>query len=167
MQTECAAFYRRSYPDCMDTVIARVFNVLGSGLSNRLALGSFSEQIATAERQGTPARLQVGNLESRRDFLHIDDVVRALDAILVVEKPRPIYVVASGTSLRIRDLVEQLIAESGHPISLEVDPARMRNQDVSDVYGSPAALNLDAGWTPMRDARDALPDMLASARTRR
>lgn len=166
MQAELAAYYRRQFPDSLEIVIARLFNLLGSGLSNRLALGSFVEQIVAAEKQGRAAILRVGNLESRRDFLHVDDVVSALESLLEVASPRPDYVVASGKSLRIGDLVDRLIRLSGHPVSIEIAPDRMRGQDVSDIAGNAEALQTDTGWRARRDPTDGLPEMLTDSRTR-
>jgi nucleoside-diphosphate-sugar epimerase len=61
----------------LDIVRARPFNHFGPGQSADFVIASFARQIAQMEFGLMPPTLLVGNLSSQRDFLSVDDVVRA------------------------------------------------------------------------------------------
>src|SRR3954465_8481467 len=62
----------------LEVVVARIFNPIGPGMPPGLAFGRFARRLA--EPGPDPLRLTVGNLDSRRDFIDVRDVARALIA---------------------------------------------------------------------------------------
>ena len=67
-----------------DVVRLRLFNHSGPGQNDQFVLSSFARQMALLERrseEGHTSVLRTGNLESSRDFLHVDDVIRAYLAV--------------------------------------------------------------------------------------
>lgn len=159
MQSELAAYHGRTGSDRVNVVIARVFNALGVGLSEKLVFGSFVRQIIEMGHEGV---LRVGNIDTARDFIHIADVVRAIDALLTFDTPDPEYVVASGRTWTIRSLLECLVDASGKQIAIEVDKTRVRQNDVASIFGSYANLQRSTGWRPERTPEEALREMLAA-----
>ncbi len=144
-------------------VCARPFNHLGAGQAPAFAVPSFARQLVAAERAGQMATLRVGNLEPIRDFSHVDDVVEAYLLLLERGVPGEAYNVCAGQGLSIAQVLEELIALSGTPARVEIDPARLRPTDIPRLVGSAAKLRA-LGWTPRRSLRVALADVLASAR---
>jgi GDPmannose 4,6-dehydratase len=65
---------------------------------------------------GQQDSLFLGNLSSKRDWGHAKDYVRAMYLILQQEKPDD-YVIATGITTTIRDLVKMAAAEAGMEIS--------------------------------------------------
>ncbi len=59
----------------------------------------------------------------------------------------------------IRDLVQFLIALSGCPIEIRVDPSLERAIDIPLLVGSPEKLMSLTGWKPMISLEDSLRDL--------
>lgn len=143
-----------------DAVVARSFNHTGPGQDERFVLPAFARQLAAAdERDGV---LRVGNLEARRDFLDVRDVVRAYLLLLERGARGEAYNVASGEAPSLRRVVEEMIEIRGVPVRVEVDPARVRPLDVPLLRGDPSRLRA-LGWAPEIPLRDTLADLLEHA----
>lgn len=76
-----------------------------------------------------PARIRVGNLESRRDFMDVRDTVRAYPLLLEKQRPGGIYNLASGRAERIGGLLERLCDLAGVRPDIAADPALHRPTD--------------------------------------
>ena len=95
-----------------DVVIARIFNLDGSGLSVRLFLGRMDQQIREVH-EGQRKRIEVGSLTAVRDYVAIEDAAYQLVAIAERGKTGQIYHVASGRPLQMRDLLARRLALQG------------------------------------------------------
>jgi GDP-4-dehydro-6-deoxy-D-mannose reductase len=137
---------------------ARPWNHTGRGRPDRFVEASFARQIAEIEAGLRPARIEVGALDSLRDFLHVEDVVDAYLALLEGDAPPGAYNVASGHGLSIRGVLELLLARSGVRPELVLDPARVRPPDVS--VGCAQRLTAATGWRPRRTLEQALTELL-------
>lgn len=144
----------------LDIVRMRPFNHAGPGQSDSYVLSSFARQIAEIEEGLRPPVLETGNLEAARDFLHVDDVLRAYEAAALHVPSGGAFNVCSGQSHRIQFALDQLLALSKVAIEVRHDPARMRPSDVPDVYGSAAKLNAMTGWRPEISFDTLLVDLL-------
>jgi GDP-4-dehydro-6-deoxy-D-mannose reductase len=156
MQTQLAFYFRLNHPESLRVTVAHLFNLIGPGSPERLAFGSFVRQIALMNASGT---LRTGNLSSRRDFLHVTDAATALAAISSLAEPAPSYVVASGRSTGIHDLLDHLVRVSGRHIQVEADPARSSPTDVPSICGSSDRLSAETGWRPLHTAESAIEQM--------
>jgi nucleoside-diphosphate-sugar epimerase len=143
---------------------ARSWNHTGAGRPDRFVESSFARQLAEIEAGRRPARLEVGALDSLRDFLHVDDVVDAYLALLDGTAPPGAYNVASGRGVTVRAVLERLLAHTRLAPALVVDPARVRPPDAS--VGSAAKLARATGWAPRRSLDSALAELLEDWRRR-
>jgi GDP-4-dehydro-6-deoxy-D-mannose reductase len=139
-QTHLGLFYWRAHG--LPVVIARTFNITGEGVSPLLSVGSFAKQIAAARDGDT---ILVGNLESERDFLPVTEVASRYLVLLQWGVAGTIYNVCSGKPKRLRELVGEMIRDSGKKISVVVDPARLRKGDIPCIYGDSRRLDALAG----------------------
>ena len=96
----------------LPVVIARPFNHIGPGQSDRFVCSAFARQIAEAEAGLRPPVVEVGNLSPERDFTDVRDTVRAYPLILEHGKPGEAFNVASGRAIPISKLLEGLVALS-------------------------------------------------------
>ena len=142
----------------------RPWNHTGRGRPDRFVEASFARQIAEIEAGLRPPRIEVGALDSLRDFLHVDDVVDAYLALLEGNASPGAYNVATGRGLTIRALLELLLARTHVRPELVVDPARLRPPDVS--VGSAERLVAATGWRPHRTLDQALGELLDEWRER-
>lgn len=105
----------------------RPFNHTGPGQTEGFVIPSFAMQIARIEAGREPPVLQVGNLDAERDFLEVRDVTTEYALTVAKSDDVPsgtILNIASGTPMRIRDMLENLVALSGAVIATDPDPVR-------------------------------------------
>jgi GDP-4-dehydro-6-deoxy-D-mannose reductase len=164
-QYRIGRFYTDTYQ--LPIVHARQFNVSGIGQDVKFVIPSICLQVANiirAVRKGldTPIRLKVGNLGVRRDFLAIDDVVRAYYHLLFHGQVGQAYNVCSGRAHSVRELVEIAKAWSGLNIEVEVDSDLVRVSDRAKavVWGSPEKLK-GLGWAPTRTTEELLSSLIS------
>jgi GDP-4-dehydro-6-deoxy-D-mannose reductase len=146
----------------LQLVIARAFTHTGPGQDTRFALAAFARQLAAIAAGGGEPVLRVGNLQARRDYLDVRDVVRAYRLLLERGTAGRAYNVATGQPHALAGLVERVVALSGTGARVEVDPARVRPLDLPLLSGDPAALRA-LGWAPRVPLEQTLADLLAHA----
>lgn len=147
--------YHRQYG--MHTMTARPQNHIGPGQSRLFVVSAFAEQILALKEKGG-GTLRVGNLESRRDFTDVRDVVRAYRLLIESGQGGEAYNIASGHTVPIGDMLDQLCAYAGVAPTIEVDPDLYRPTD------QPPQLCIDkikdhTAWTPGIPLQQTLEDI--------
>jgi len=140
-------------------VIARSFSHTGPGQDGRFALSAFARQLAEIRAGRAEPVLRVGNLQARRDYLDVRDVVRAYRTLIERGEPGQAYNVGTGEAHSMAELVEMLVELSGTGARLETDPARFRPVDVPLLCGDASALR-GLGWAPEIPLRRTLAELL-------
>lgn len=147
-------------------VVARAFNHIGPGQRASFVVPSFAGQLAEiAAGRGEPM-LRVGNLDARRDFTDVRDVVRAYRMLVAGSHAGAIVNVASGRAVSVRAILDQLVAMSGLTVEISVDPSRMRANDLPVVVGDSTRLRRTTGWEPVMPLERTLADVWADALAR-
>jgi GDP-4-dehydro-6-deoxy-D-mannose reductase len=147
-------------------VATRSFNHTGPGQRPVFVVPALASRVADAARGvGRPASVRVGNLDVRRDFTDVRDVVRAYRLLLErladgsIERGGTVVNVASGRSYSIRSILERFVALSGAVIEPAVDPTLVRIDDPPDIRGDASTLAGLTGWRPERDFDSTLGDV--------
>ena len=148
----------------LDVARVRPFNHTGPGRPADFVESSFARQLAAMERGDVDPVLRVGNLESTRDFLHVDDVVDAYARLLAPGAPQGVFNVASGRATRVQELLDALLAHAKLRPTIERDPTLFRPTD-SNV-GSAAKLAEATGWTARTPLEETLAQLLDDWRER-
>ncbi len=143
------------------SVIARPFNHIGAGQNERFVAPNFARQLAEIAESGCAPVLRVGNLDSRRDFTDVRDIVRGYR--LAAEKGAGVYNLGSGQAVSIETVLRTLIDVAGLKVSLEHDPERMRPSEVPEVRADIAKAGRELGWTPHYKLEDTLREVYAHA----
>jgi GDP-4-dehydro-6-deoxy-D-mannose reductase len=138
-----------------DVVILRPYNHTGPGQSEAYVCPRIARQIARAEAGRGPRVVEVGALAPRRDFFDVRDMVRAYR--LAAEKARPgeVYNVATGTPVRIGDVLRMLLAEARVPLRVRAHAGR-----ADLMSGDPSKFRAATGWRPLIPLRKTLVDLL-------
>jgi len=124
---------------------------------------------------GLQDKLYLGNLDSKRDWGHAKDYVKAQWLILQQEEPDD-YVIATGKQYSVRQFVEAALSEVGVSliwegegidekgidvetgrVLVEVDPRYFRPTEVETLLGDPSKAKRKLGW----EAKTPLHDMVA------
>ncbi len=141
-------------------VRVRPFNHLGPGQSDRFAMAAFARQVAEVEAGLRPPVVQVGNLDARRDFLDVRDVVHAYYLALTRGVLGEVYNIGGGVPIRIGDGLDLLLAMATRPITVEFDLARLRPSDVPVLVADTSRLRAATGWQPTIPFAQSLRDTL-------
>jgi GDP-4-dehydro-6-deoxy-D-mannose reductase len=141
-------------------VRVRPFNHIGPRQRPGFVAPDLASQIAAAELGQQPPVLQVGNLEARRDFSDVRDVVRAYVMLLTHGEPGNVYNVGSGVSHSVQELLDGLLAMSQVSIEVVQDPQRMRPSDVPEVVCDASRIQKHTGWQPEISFEQSLQDIL-------
>jgi GDP-4-dehydro-6-deoxy-D-mannose reductase len=138
----------------------RAFNQLGPGQDLRFVVPSICKQIADAEAADeTTCSLRLGNLDTRRDFLDVRDVVEAYRLLIDSGEPAQTYLAGAGRSHAVRELVDIAVSLARVPVEIISDPARIREGEQPDLYAEPRALK-ELGWAPRIPLEQSISDTL-------
>ena len=155
--------------DGLRVVRLRLFNHTGPGQSDEFVLPAFARQIALIEAGRQTSPLQVGRLDSMRDFLDVRDVCGAYVACLrqmrTWRRTQPLNI-ASGVPRRIGDILRELLDLAGLQAELATDTARLRGSEIASASGDSSLAHRLLGWTPNIPWQQTLADVLADWRTR-
>lgn len=139
-------------------VIVRSFNLIGPGQAPKFALASWASQLAAIRRGERPPVLEVGDLSTARDFLHVDDGAEAYRLLAEKGERRGIYNLASGKAVPMRDALARLLAISGVRAEVNEGVYPPRPFDIPYLSGDAGRLRA-LGWEPRRSLDDALRDI--------
>jgi nucleoside-diphosphate-sugar epimerase len=98
--------------------------------------------------------LPLGNLESRRDYVFVEDVADAVVRLVELDGPEALVNVGTGSSWSVADLVDQLGAITRRSLRAIADPGKVRPSDRPELRADSRRLaNLfpDFRFTPLSE----------------
>ncbi len=100
-------------------------------------------------KAGVAQELRLGNLDAQRDWGFAGDYVKAMWLMLQQDDPAD-YVIATGESHSVRELVDIAFAHAGLDWQKHVvlDPAFIRPAEVDQLIGDASKARTELGWTP-------------------
>jgi GDP-4-dehydro-6-deoxy-D-mannose reductase len=107
--------------------------------------------------------IEVGNIETWRDFLDVRDVCAAYVACIARGDslaPGTIVNLASGQARRVGDVLADLAALAGIEPEIKVDPSRVRTSDICIACGNAERARQLLGWKPVIPWAQTLRDVL-------
>jgi GDP-4-dehydro-6-deoxy-D-mannose reductase len=158
LQEEVCRQYASMYQ--INVVMTRSFNHTGAGQRDLFVLPSFARQIAEIKAGKRETRVEVGNIEVKRDFSDVKDVCRAYRRLLADGRSGSVYNVCSGTAYSLRELLEKLAKIAGVDIQITVDPHRVRPADMEELCGDHTMITTDTGWKPEIPIDDTLRSLI-------
>ena len=144
----------------LDIFRVRPFNHTGPRQPTYYVVPDWASQIALTEAGQRPPWLSVGNLDTRRDYTDVRDVVRAYRLLIEKARADAVYNVGSGVSRSGREILETLRGLSRAPLKIESDPGRVRSGEAPEIVADSAPLRQLTGWQPQIDLRTTLDDTL-------
>ena len=131
----------------VQVVEARIFNVFARGLNERLLLGRIESNISYLLTKKIE-RIEVGPLDSFRDFIEINYLI--LDLIFVCENglPGEVYNVGSGVPVKVWSVVERFLSLFNldmRSIKINKDRGSNTSSKVNKIYADISKLNMLKG----------------------
>lgn len=152
--------YHNSYD--MEVRITRAFNIAGLRRGDMFAETSFAKQIVEIEKGLKEPVIQVGNLDSARDYIDVRDAVRGYLMAAEKGKSDQVYLLCSGIPRKISFILDQLLKLSPKELSIKIeqDPERMRPSDTLFMQGDYSSSRDGLGWKPVIPLTRTLYDLL-------
>jgi len=136
-------------------VIVRLFNVVGPGETNPHVLPEIIKQLKRGDRT-----LQLGNLAPQRDYIFVRDAaagfIAAATKNALASGQTALANLGSGARYSVAELVDMLSEVIGAPITIAVDPQKVRKSDRPSLLADVSELRDLFGWTCETDIRQAL-----------
>jgi GDP-4-dehydro-6-deoxy-D-mannose reductase len=154
--------YQAAVAGGMRVLIARPFNHIGPGQSDRFVLPAMAKQLREIKQGRRAAVIETGNIDVTRDFSDVRDVLRAYLAILASGRAGETYNVCSGVERNVGDVLRQMLEITGIKASMQVTEEKRRPHEQRRHYGSNRKLCDDTGWRPRMAFEQSLRDLLAS-----
>lgn len=147
-----ALSYYYSYQ--LPIIRTRPFNHIGEGQTPDFAIPAFAKQIIAIKR-GQQNSIKVGNLEAIRDLSDVKDIVAGYQLLMEKGELGQVYNLGSGKGYKVGQVLEQMIELSGHDITIEVDPDRLRPLDVREIIADNSKI-VSLGFEPTTDISQTL-----------
>lgn len=150
--------YAQAYD--MELMMVRAFNHIGPTQAPMFVVADFCKQVAEIEQGLRKPVMYVGNLEAKRDFTDVRDVVRAYALLIKYGMPGETYNVGSGYAISIREILDDIIALSPCDITVEVDANKLRPVDVPIIAADIAKIKELTGWEPRISLKQTIKETL-------
>lgn len=139
--------YSKTYD--MDVAIIRLFSIYGPRTPDHLVTSKIITQILTKNT------VNLGNLNSKRDFLYIDDAMEAISLILKKWKGFDSFNVGSGTSHSISELIRMLKRISKKNPKIKKIKSAIQKNDIPEIVSDSTKIR-KLGWIPKTNLSEGL-----------
>lgn len=157
-QNMIGRIYAQAYG--LDIMMVRPFNHIGRCQSPVFVVADFCRQAAQIEAGKKEPVIRVGNLDVKRDFTDVRDVVRAYALLAEFGKAGETYNVGSGRARSIREMLRIVLEHSSAEIRVEVDEKKLRPVDVPVMEADIRKLQEATGWAPRIALEQTVQEML-------
>ena len=144
----------------LKVIRVRPFNHIGPGQSPDFVVSSFAKKIAEIEKGKRKPVFPVGNLEAKRDFTDVRDMVRAYALLIEKGEAGDVYNIGSGVSSKISDILNKLLSLSNIKVSIQKDSSLFRPADNPDLVCNYTKMEKLTGWKPEIKLEKTLEDTL-------
>ncbi len=155
IQVSIGELYYKMYN--MKICSAIIFNTSGLG-KNFDVFQDFCNQYIKKNKKKEIV-LNVGNVNNQRDFLHIDDVVNALDKIRLKGKSGKKYIISSNKLTKIKTIIDNLQKVTKKKIKLKINKKLLRKFDEKIILGNNKEIK-KLGWKPKKNITDIIKDII-------
>lgn len=157
--------YFKSYG--LKIIRTRGFNHEGPRRGEVFVTSTFARQIALIEKGKQEPIIKTGDLNTRRDFTDVRDMVNGYYLAALKCTPGEVYNICSGKEWMIKDMLSKLISMSKYKkIEIEQDQNRLRPSDVPILLGDNSKFVKATGWKPKIKFENTLKDLLEYWRER-
>lgn len=150
--------YAKAYD--LDIIMVRAFNHIGPKQSPVFVVSDFAKRIAKIEKNVREPILLVGNLEAKRDFTDVRDIVSAYYELMLKGQKGEIYNVGSGKVHKIQEILDKLLFLTNANIKIEKDLSRYRPIDVPVIKCDGGKLRRLTFWKQRYSLEKTLEDIL-------
>lgn len=126
--------YARSFG--IKVVVARPANIIGAGISASLLAGAILGRIRRVLATPEEHTIKVGDVDTLRDFIAVEDVVEAYVQMLQGEHWGEVFNICSGKPAKVSYVIEKLLSFSPRSLTYEIDPSLVQRRQTRVFYAS-------------------------------
>lgn len=138
----------------INVVAARLFNTYGPYETNPHLIPHIIESI----KRGGP--ISLGNVNTRRDYIYVDDVAELLYRLAFRDGSFVTVNVGTGEEFSAEEVIDTIAGILGRPIKIEIDPARLRAVDKPHQRADTRRLEAVTGMLPRHSLETGLRQLL-------
>lgn len=133
--------YSRTYG--LNITVLRLFSVYGPNSPKHNLIQNIIKQIKTKQT------VSLGNINTKRDFIYIDDVIDAFyNVVRIQKKGFNVYNICTNKSTSIKEICNKLIRYNKTKIPIIVDKNKLRKNDIPEIKGTYLKFKKDYDWNP-------------------
>lgn len=153
MAENVCKFYSDLYS--VPVTIIRPFNVYGIGQPKRFLIPVIIGQVLNGNT------IRIENLEPKRDYVYLDDLIDALELTLSRRELYGVYNIGNGYSLSVKELIDIIQIEA--KTEKEVVSAGMcRRNELMNVVADISRARTELGWEPKTTLTEGIRQILRS-----
>ncbi len=151
LSEDLCSFYSKNYN--VDCIILRPFNVYGPGQSSQFLIPAVLNQIKKS------SCVIVKDLEPKRDYIYVDDLVNAIILSVDIKLPYGVFNIGTGLSYSVGELIEVIKKIKGLNVLVESTGERRSGEIMDSRADISNAINI-LHWSPMYSLENGLKKML-------
>lgn len=141
-------------------IMVRAFNHMGPKQSDNFVVSDFCKQVIMIEKKLKEPVLYVGNLNAKRDFTDVRDVVQAYTDLIQFGDVGETYNVGSGHAVSINDILMLILKNTKAKIEIEINSEKLRPIDIPVIEADITRLQKTTGWSPKFSLEQTIQDTL-------
>ncbi|MBI5122580.1 GDP-mannose 4,6-dehydratase [Candidatus Roizmanbacteria bacterium] len=138
-------------------IIFRIFNVFGPGQANNFLIPTILNQLDSNKNE-----IVLGDIEAKRDYIYIDDVINAF--VLALEKKNltgiSIYNICTGVGTSAATIIKMISKIKKMALSIKSNSSLFRQDEMGEEYGSYALAKREFNWTPKLTLAEGINKLL-------
>jgi GDP-4-dehydro-6-deoxy-D-mannose reductase len=123
-------------------------------------LPTIAKQIAEIEQGKRPPLIEHGNVDVKREFMHIHDIVEAYRLAIEKCQSGEVYNISSNRGYTLAEVLDIFKKLSKVKFELKSDPSRMRKIDIPILIGDGTRFSTLTGWRSKIKIEKTVEDLL-------
>lgn len=144
-------------------IVTRIFNPIGKGMHERFLIPQIVNQVADY-KTGKRTNLEVSRLDSKRDYIAVDDVADAIKVLIEGTPKASIYNIGSGHATSNKELIDVVI----HEVGLETIPDVVQTSDKPEqlvaIQADIRRIADEFHWQPKRPIEEVIKEIVDATR---
>jgi len=140
-------------------ILVRPFNLFGPGQGEAFIIPAFLTQLIRIKNGLQIPVICVGDLSGKRDFIYIDEAIRAYWLILTRGEVGEVYNVGSGYAISIQSVLETLLNLTGISCEIQTDNRRIQYHQIQHIFADTAKIN-SLGWQNTTSFKEAINNII-------
>ena len=149
---ELCLFYQENFK--VKTTVIRPFNIYGANQDKHFLIPHIISQLFDK----SSSEIEVLDLAPKRDYLFLDDLIKAIIVLFQKEKTG-IYNIGAGYSISVEEILNIIMDVAGIKKKV-VSKNTIRKNEIPDVIADISKLKHDTGWSPQFTFEQGIVEVL-------